>query len=396
MPAREATDMENPSPPATTSTSASDIVDRRRGGDRRREQVPVKTILATIGLVIATYLSWRLLLQLQNILELIFIAGFFALVLNPAVDFIEHRLKVRRGLAASVVFIVGLIICGLLMYLFIRPLVDQTQQLIDKAPQLVTDAQEGRGTVGRFVDRYDLAEYVSENQARLREAVSDSTGSIVSIASTVASTIATLVTVLVLAFMMLLYGRHMLRVPLVFFDRENQERISKVANDAAKAVTGYVLGNLLISIIAGLVTFVTLSALGVPFAVVLAVFVAFADLIPLVGATLGAIPTIAVAALHSPTAGIVTFIVYVLYQQIENYLIQPAVMARTVNLNPLVILVSALIGVELAGLLGALLAIPIAGAIQVIGRDVFDHESRRFKHEPTIGVDEIPMSKTSD
>jgi predicted PurR-regulated permease PerM len=376
-------------------SSIGDSIDRRRS-DRRKESVPVKTILATIGLVILTYLCWRMVLQLQDMIKLIFIAVFFSLVLNPAVDWVEHRMRIRRGLAAGVVFFVGLILFSALMYLFIRPLVDQTQQLIDKAPQMVKDAQEGRGTVGHIVERYNLADWVSENQAKLRDAASNSTGSIVSIASTVASTIATLVTVLVLAFMMLLYGRDMVKLPLIFFDHEDQDRIEKVANDAAKAVTGYVLGNLLISVIAGTVTFITLEALNVPFAVVLAVFVAFADLIPLVGATLGAIPTIAVAFLHSPTAGIVSTVVYVVYQQVENHFIQPVVMARTVNLNPLIILVSALIGVDLAGLLGALLAIPIAGIIQVIGRDLFDHRHHRFKGEPTIGVDEIPASQTPD
>jgi predicted PurR-regulated permease PerM len=198
---------------------------------------------------------------------------------------------------------------------------------------------------------------------------------------------------LVLSFMMLLYGREMLKLPLIFFDQEDQSRITKVANDAARAVTGYVLGNLVISVIAGIVTFVTLAATGVPFAVVLAVFVAFCDLIPLIGATLGAIPTIIVAFLHGSTAGIVTLVVYVVYQQVENHLIQPAVMSRTVHLNPLVVLVSALIGVELAGLLGALLAIPLAGVIQVVGRDLFDHRHRRFKGEPTVGTDEVPVSQ---
>jgi predicted PurR-regulated permease PerM len=382
-------------PEAPKAAPLQNFIDSRRS-DRRRESVPVKTILATIGIVILTYLSWRLVLQLQNMIELIFIAVFFAMVLNPAVDFVERRAHMRRGLAALTVFLVGLVLFGLLMYLFITPLVHQTQQLIDKAPQMVKDAQEGRGTVGHIVTKYNLDDWVDKNQTKLREAASHSTGSIVSIASTVASTIATLLTVLVLAFMMLLYGRDMIKVPLIFFDNEDQERISKVANDAAKAVTGYVLGNLLISVIAGIVTFVTLEALGVPFAVVLAVFVAFADLIPLVGATLGAIPTIAVSFLHSPTAGIVSFIVYVIYQQIENHFIQPVVMARTVNLNPLVILISALIGVDLAGILGALLAIPIAGIIQVIGRDLFDHRHHRFKGEPTVGEDEVPVSQVAD
>lgn len=372
------------------------FVDRRNPYRRRKEDIPVKTIVATIGLVIATYLSWRLLIQLQNILELIFIAVFFALILNPAVDLLENRMHLRRGLAASVVFIAGLVLFGLLVYVFVDPLVSQTQELVNRAPQYVRDAQEGRGTIGHLVDRYNISEYVQENQDRLRDALSSSTGSIVSIASTVASTIATLLTVLVLAFMMLLYGRDMVKIPLIFFDPQTQNRIQHVANDAAKAVTGYVLGNLLISLIAGVVTFATLSALGVPFAVVLAVFVAFTDLIPLIGATLGAIPVIVVSFLHGPTAGVVSIIVYVIYQQVENHLIQPAVMSRTVNLNPLVILVSALIGVEIAGILGALLAIPVAGVIQVIGRDLFDHRHHRFKGEPTVGTEEVPVSRIPD
>src|SRR4051794_12972374 len=102
---------------ASAMSSIGDSIERRRS-DRRKESVPVKTILATIGLVIATYLSWRLVLQLQNILDLFFIAGFFALVLNPAVDFVERRLRVRRGLAASTVFVIGLTLFGLMMYLF--------------------------------------------------------------------------------------------------------------------------------------------------------------------------------------------------------------------------------------------------------------------------------------
>jgi predicted PurR-regulated permease PerM len=361
---------------------------------KRGDEVPYRTIVATIGAVIITYLAWLLIRRLAHILELIVIAAFFTMVLNPAVDFLEKRLHVRRAFAATWVFVVGLVLFAALVYLFVKPLVDQTQQLIDRTPQLVDDARHGKGWVGHLVTRYNLDNYVQQNQQKLRDAITSSTGSIVAVFSAVASTIATLLTVLVLSFMMLLYGRNMIRVPLIFFSNETQDRITHVANDAAKAVTGYTLGNLLISVIAGIVTFVDLQVLGVNFSVVLAVWVAFCDLIPLVGATIGAIPTIAVAALHSPTAGIVTLVVYILYQQIENHFIQPAVMSKTVNLNPLVILISALIGVDLAGLLGALLAIPAAGIIQVIGRDLFDHRHHRFKGEPTVGVDETPISDT--
>jgi predicted PurR-regulated permease PerM len=119
--------------------------------------------------------------------------------------------------------------------------------------------------------------------------------------------------------------------------------------------------------------------------------VGFADLIPLVGATLGAVPTVLVAFLHSTPAGIGAIIFFVVYQQFENHVLQVAIMSRTVNLNPLIVLVSVLIGVELFGLLGALLAIPAAGVIQVIARDVWDERRGRLKDEPTVGASETPI-----
>ena len=152
-----------------------------------------------------------------------------------------------------------------------------------------------------------------------------------------------------------------------------RERVVRVATDCSRTVSGYVAGNLLISVIAGVVMFVTLTVLGVPFAAALAVWVAFADMIPLVGATLGAIPSVIVAFLHSVPAGIIVLIVFIVYQQFENHVLQVTIMSRTVQLNPLLVLVSVLVGVELFGIVGALLAIPAAGIIQVIVKDVYAH-----------------------
>lgn len=130
-----------------------------------------------------------------------------------------------------------------------------------------------------------------------------------------------------------------------------------------------------------------------PFREVLALWVAFADLIPLVGATLGAIPAVLVAFLQSTPLGIATLVFFVVYQQFENHVLQVTIMSRTVDLNPLVVLASVLIGVELTGILGALLAIPVAGVIQVIGRDILDNHRGGMKEEPTVGSDEVPVSE---
>jgi predicted PurR-regulated permease PerM len=134
-----------------------------------------------------------------------------------------------------------------------------------------------------------------------------------------------------------------------------------------------------------------LKVVGVPFAGLIALFVAIADLIPLIGATLGAVVAIIAAGVHSTTALIVIVIFFVAYQQLENHVLQPLILSRTVKLNPLAVLISILVGVDLAGILGALLAIPIAGIIQVVLRDVWDNRHRRPTQPPNIGADPAPM-----
>jgi predicted PurR-regulated permease PerM len=161
-------------------------------------------------------------------------------------------------------------------------------------------------------------------------------------------------------------------------------------------VTGYLTGNLLISVICGALTYVVLLVLGIPFAGLIALFVGLADLVPLVGATIGGAVAVIAGFLHSTTAGIVVLVFFVLYQQLENHLLQPLIFARTVKLNPLTVIVAILLGVELLGVLGALLAIPAAGMIQVILRDVWDHRRGRPKDEPTVGQERRPAIASDD
>jgi predicted PurR-regulated permease PerM len=192
---------------------------------------------------------------------------------------------------------------------------------------------------------------------------------------------------------MVLQGPKLLTAWVSALPQQRQERVRRVAADCAKAVTGYMTGNLVISVIAGTVTYVVLWIMGVPYRGVVALFVGFADLIPLVGATLGAVVAIAVAALHSLPAAIVVLVVFVVYQQLENHVLQPVIMSRTVELSALTVLVSILIGVELFGFLGALLAIPVAGVLHVIGRDLYDGYRGRLKPDPTTGTDQVPVSE---
>lgn len=355
--------------------------------------VPWRTILATIASVVVVYLGYLLLRELGRIIAWLIVAGFFAVVLAPAVDIVQRRLRARRAPATALVFLVGFGLLAALLYSFIRPIIDQIDTFISALPGLVEDAREGRGAVGRFIERYELARYVEENEARVQEALSGAGSPALGVLRSFFNGIFALVTVLVLTFLLLLRGPELCRGALALVSPRHRERVRLVAADAARAVSGYMFGNLLISVIAGMATYTFLRIVGVPYAEVIALFVAFCDLIPLVGATLGAIPTIGLAFLHSTPAGIAAIIFYVVYQQFENHVLQVTIMSRSVDVNPLTVLVSVLVGVELFGFVGALLAIPAAGIIQVIVRNLYDERSGTFKEVPTVGADEHPITE---
>ena len=358
-----------------------------------RNAVPWRTIWATIGSVVLALAAIAVVKSVSRVLIWIVIAGFFAIVLSPPVDFLEHKVKVRRSVATILVFLTVLGAMGGLLYTFITPIVDQSQEFADNFPRYVEDAKAGKGPLGGLVKRYDLDRRIEERRDDFQQALNNLGSNSLDILRGVGNAVAAALTIFVLTILMLLTGPRMMRTGLGALSPPVAERVRHVAADCAKAVTGYVAGNLLISVIAGIASFTFLWVADVPFRTVLALWVAFADLIPMVGATLGAIPAVIVAFLNSTGLGIATVVFFIVYQQFENHVLQVTIMAKTVDLNPLVVLVAVLIGVELTGLLGALLAIPVAGIIQVLGRDVYDEKRGRWKDEPTIGENQVPVSE---
>ena len=343
--------------------------------------VPVRTILVTIGLVLATVAALYLVRLLARIEMLLVISLFFAVVLTPLVDRVHARMRIKRGLAAGLVFVFVIAAVASMMFVIIKPLVTETRQFAENFPTYLSDAREGRGALGGLVKRYELDRRYEENKETIENAFRNAGSKAFSYVGRAFSGVLTLLTIMVLSFMMLLYGPQLTNSAMAAVPPNRRERVKAVAADASKAVTGYVSGNLLISAIAGIVTYIALWVLGVPFKEVLALWVAFADLIPLVGATLGAIPTIAVAFLHSVPAGIGVVAFYIVYQQVENHFLQPLIMSKTVQINQLFVLVSVLVGVELGGFVGAILAIPLAGVVAVVVRDLWDNRRGRFKDE---------------
>jgi predicted PurR-regulated permease PerM len=368
------------------------MADGRRSDGHDAELL--RAVFVILSGVLAFSVGVLLFWKLRRIVGLIVIAAFFATILNPMVDVLT-RLKMRRGVATSIVFLLGVAGFAGLIYTFVRPIYDSGQSFARDVPGFVERAKNGEGRVGELIKRYNIDEKVAENAPKLQDALKNAGGPAVRIGQRVASGLLALLTILVLSFLMLLEAPDIIGAFLGLLSSHRALQVRRIGADMAGAVTGYMAGNLVISLIAGLVTWIFLTIVHVPFAGVLGLWVGFADLLPLVGATIGAVPTIAIAFLTSTGSGIAVLIMYIVYQQIENHLLQPVVMSRTVKLNPLGVLLSALVGVELAGIVGALLAIPAAGAIQVAVRDLWDERIQRLKAVPTVGVDETPITGVS-
>jgi predicted PurR-regulated permease PerM len=216
------------------------------------------------------------------------------------------------------------------------------------------------------------------------------TGAAISVTKSVISLVIATITIAFLTFFMLLEGPMWMERIFSLLPEESRPRWRKVGYDVYRTVGGYVSGNLAISLIAGTLTTIVLLSLGVPFAVALGVIVALLDLIPLAGATIAGIIISIVAFIHSVTAGIVVVVFFVVYQQIENHFIQPVVYSRTVRLSPLVVLVAILVGAKVAGILGALGAIPVAGGIQVLLIDWQQHRQTRASPAAEAAVPHEP------
>ena len=362
-----------------------------------RATVPVRTILATIGLILATVVAVLFVMRVEQVLVWMLIALFFTVALYPLVNLVQRRLTwCHRSLATLVVFLAVVLVLSGLLAVFAVPLATEGTQLAGQLPGIVNDAREGRGPIGDLLERTNALQFVQDNQERISAFASGLGTPALNLLRGVGTGIVGAVTIFVLSYLAVLEGPKLVEGTLALFHPRRAERIRRVTRDCAKTVTGYISGNLLISAICGVLTYAVLKISGVGFAGLIALFVALADLIPLVGATLGAVVACIAAFLHSVPAGIAAVIFFVLYQQLENHLLQPMIFARTVKLNPLAVLVAVLLATEPAGVLGALLAIPIAGIIQVVLRDVWDHRRGAPKPEPTVGEDRVPVDAAAN
>jgi predicted PurR-regulated permease PerM len=253
--------------------------------------------------------------------------------------------------------------------LVVPPIVSQVGGLAKEIPKYLKDLRKNQ-QFRKYDNKYNITKKLNQQAKKLPSKLGDAAGALRDVTVGVFSAAIQLVTVLTLVFFLLLDGKRLVNFIFRLMGPTREPRFRRVAGDIYRATSGYVAGNLLISIIAGTTTYIALSILGVPFAVPLSVLMAFLDLIPLVGATIGGV-VIGIVTVFAdfPVSTLAWVAVLVIYQQMENNILQPIIYRKTVNVPPLVVIVAILIGSALLGVLGALVAIPIAAAVQIGVRD---------------------------
>ena len=338
----------------------------------RREWPSLGYWVRAAAVVGVTLYVLQLLRSVLNILILVAIAAVLAIGLDPAIRRLERRM--RRPAAVALVF-VGIAIFIIVFALLVMPsLVGQVGGLADDVPRYARDLAQRDDAVGRFVRTQNVTQNVRNFVADLPATISQSFTTILGIAGRVTGTLFNAVTVAILTIYFSVSLPQLRRTWALLFAPERRQRAELVIEESVRRIGGYVSGNLVTSIICGVVSTIALLALGVQFAVPLGLWAGLADLVPAVGAYLGAIPAVVVGFFESPVTGLSVLVYFVVYQQVENYYIVPKVMQGAVNLSPAAVIVATLIGGSLFGFAGALLALPVAATIKVVLHDLWLYE----------------------
>lgn len=340
--------------------------------------ISTRTIVKVLFLIVATILLLAALKRASHALILIATSIFLALALNAPVSWVARKIPGRkrgsRVLGTVVSFLIVVILLGAFLASIVPPVAKQTRSLINSAPQLIRDARDENSDIGRFISRYNLESQVDKFSDQLSDRLDNASGSAVSTVGRIGSSVFATLTVLALTFMMLVEGPKWIKLGVELTPSRKRPHTENLLADMYKVIKGYVNGQVLLAAIAAFLLLPGLLIFDVSYPIALMGVVFICGLIPMVGHTIGAIIVTLVALFTSPLSALGILAYYILYQQIENYMIQPRLQANTTNMSPLLVFASVVVGVSFGGLFGGLVAIPIAGCLRIL---ILDQLHRR-------------------
>ncbi|MCW2972303.1 MAG: hypothetical protein JWN72_576 [Thermoleophilia bacterium] len=373
--------MSTTSTKTTTTTSTARVETQLEGAPTNvRIDVPAMVVAKLLFVVLAFALGVLILRELAGFLIQLAIALFLAIAADPIVRKLE-RAGIGRGRAIAIVMVTAFVAIGGALSVFVPPLVTQGDRLISNAPGIVRDARDSK-LIDRLDRRFDIVDKATEEAGKLPKVVGKEVGSVV---GAVVAGIFGAISILFLTLFLLAGGGQAARGTVRVFPRLAERRWWAIIQGAYTGISAYVGGAIIIALLGGASVALMAFILGLPYALPLGLWMMLLEIIPMIGATIGAVPAIIVAfVVGGPVKGIIMIAFIIVYQQIENIVIQPRVQGRAAALSPLVVFMSVLIGSQLLGVLGALFAVPVAGVVQIFMRQVIEQRGTEDMHLPAL------------
>lgn len=340
-----------------------------------------KTVVRVMLVIVIFMFTIYAVYKLQNVLVWLLIAFFLALALNPPVSYLSKRIPGNsRALATGISYLVVLSILAVFAFNTVPPLVSETKKLVQTIPQKIETIKNSNqsGFVKEFIERYDLEEEAQQLATNVVKKLGDSGGPVLTGIGFATSSLIAFVTILVLTFFMLVEAPQWLELMWRYHPKERREHHKKLALRMYRIVTSYVNGQLVVASIAGLTSLVAMVIVGLPNPIALAGVITMTALVPMIGATLGALIVVVVALFQSLGQAIIIAIFFIVYQQIENNAIQPYVQSRALEISPLLVLIAVILGVNFGGLIGGFIAIPTAACLRILLLDVIETRNRNL------------------
>ena len=335
----------------------------------RAEGPTTATVFRVIFTAAAALLLLYALYKVRSVLLLVFVAAFLAVGLDPAVAWLERK-GLKRGLAVALIFLALLLVIVGFVAAVVPPLVEQVTNFATRLPEYIDNLAKRNERIADFVNDNDIPGKLRASVEEAPTKIGGSLGTVAGVAGSVLGKIFNGLTVIVLMIYFLLSLRRAREGSLRLIPKTRRARVQELADPILEKIGSYIAGNVAVSIIAGVVSFIFFAITGIPYPVALALWVAIADLIPLVGATVGMVPAVIVAFFMGWPIGVATLVFFLIYQQLENYVIVPRVMTKAIDISPAAVLLAALIGGSLLGFVGALMALPFAAAIKLLAQEV--------------------------
>ena len=351
--------------------------------------IPYRLILTIIWMTIASAIAVILVVELKKVILDLVVAGFLALVLNPAVLRLQ-RLRLNRGQSIAVVVLIATIAIMGIGTLIAAPLASSATKFAASAPTTLQEASQGKGSLGKLVTKLHLQNQLKKASSSLSNTIGKISGAVLTVGRRVASAAFRTVIVIILAIFMLVEGPRLVDSAKRLVPVRHQEAARRVGQTAARVISGYTTGVLIMAAMNGVVAGIAMEITHTPFVLPLATWAAVIDILPIVGGLLAMVPAALFGFTHSISAGIINVLAIFIYQQIKNHFLYPVVVGRAVSLGSLLVLVSVLAGAELAGIGGAVLAIPIAGVLNAIVVEISRYRAAKRAEEIASDVVEEP------